>query len=55
MRLLPEVMDALVAANPGVAVSEHGVIAQVVAVECRTCHHLRPVDHQCAPDRQEAA
>lgn len=41
--------------GPRVAGSREGVIAEVVAVECLTCCRLLPVDHRCAPDRQEAA
>lgn len=50
MRLSREVIDALVAANTGIAVSETGVIAHAVKVVfCSCCDACRPVDRDCRP------
>lgn len=40
-------MDLIVAANPGIAVSETGVVARVVQILCKRCLRLAPVDHGC--------
>lgn len=56
MKLLPEVMDAIIAANEGLGVSERGVVVKVLLADCQSCNRrLVPLVHDCRPEVRRAA